>query len=225
MEAVDEVPDEIVGFHGQQAADKLLEAVLGYTGSTSHARTRSAFCSTCSTTAASPRLRTCTASSCSTRSASSSATKRRSTRSPSTARRCESCSSVFEPGPRPTSRNAASTRRRDPRCCLGGRSEFDDVGCPEEPRFAAVDHEGRLPRHAEGPARERIQARMRTRPAGGQRRTRSLGSRSRPRPERGSRLPARLLRRPPTRRLGAPGRGGRGAPSRTHARVRLAPSR
>lgn len=32
MEAVDEVPDEIVGFHGQQAAEKLLKAVLAANG-------------------------------------------------------------------------------------------------------------------------------------------------------------------------------------------------
>ncbi len=32
MEALDEVPDEIVGFHGQQAAEKLLEAVLAAHG-------------------------------------------------------------------------------------------------------------------------------------------------------------------------------------------------
>jgi hypothetical protein len=32
MEAVDEVPDEIVGFHGQQAAEKLLKAVLAAHG-------------------------------------------------------------------------------------------------------------------------------------------------------------------------------------------------
>ncbi|MGH2779901.1 MAG: HEPN domain-containing protein [Thermoleophilaceae bacterium] len=32
LEAVDEVPDEIVGFHGQQAAEKLLKAVLAAHG-------------------------------------------------------------------------------------------------------------------------------------------------------------------------------------------------
>lgn len=32
MEALDEVPDEIVGFHGQQAAEKLLKAVLAAHG-------------------------------------------------------------------------------------------------------------------------------------------------------------------------------------------------
>lgn len=32
LEALDEVPDEIVGFHGQQAAEKLLKAVLAAHG-------------------------------------------------------------------------------------------------------------------------------------------------------------------------------------------------
>ncbi len=32
MEALDEVPDEIVGFHGQQAAEKLIKAVLAAHG-------------------------------------------------------------------------------------------------------------------------------------------------------------------------------------------------
>lgn len=74
--ALDEVPDEFAGFHGQQAAEKLLKAVLAAHGIDFPARTRSAFCSTCSTAAASLHLRSSMASSSSTPSASSSGTKR-----------------------------------------------------------------------------------------------------------------------------------------------------
>jgi len=123
MESLSEVPDEIVGFHGQQAAEKLLKAVLA-AHRIDFPRTHSIrFLLDLLDDRGLAPPRTSMASSSSTRSASSSGTKRHSTTSRSTARRCESCSSVFEPGPRPTSCNAASTRRRDPRCCLGGPSE------------------------------------------------------------------------------------------------------
>jgi hypothetical protein len=88
LETLDTVPDEIVGFHGQQSAEKLLKAVLVGHG-IEFPRTHSLrFLLDCSPTTDSPHPPSSTASPSSTPSGSSSATRRhRSTRSLSTARK------------------------------------------------------------------------------------------------------------------------------------------
>ena len=98
LEAVETVPDEVVGFHAQQAVEKLLKAVLA-AHDIDFPRTHSIpSCWTSSPTTNSQRRLSSTESPSSTLSLSSFAMRRRSMRRRSTAGKRGSCSSVFATG-------------------------------------------------------------------------------------------------------------------------------